>query len=80
MYQSLFSKPLAGMSGNVIREILKLTQQPDFISFAGGMPSTDLLPIEAIQGIANEAFKKYGTEILQYGTSEGFLAFARVYC
>lgn len=61
------------MSGNTIREILKLTQQPDFISFAGGMPSKDAFPIESLREISNEIFAKYKGEFLQYGTSEGFL-------
>jgi 2-aminoadipate transaminase len=61
------------MLANTIREILKLTQQLDFISFAGGMPSADAFPTESIREISNEIFEKYKGEFLQYGTSEGFL-------
>lgn len=73
MFQPALSQNIAGMSGNVIREILKLTQQPDVISFAGGMPSTDAFPFEALREISDTVFEKYGATLLQYGTSEGFL-------
>ena len=73
MFQPALSQNIAGMSGNVIREILKLTQQPDVISFAGGMPSTDAFPFEVLREISDTVFEKYGATLLQYGTSEGFL-------
>jgi 2-aminoadipate transaminase len=37
-----------GMGGSVIREILKLTQLPDIISFAGGLPAPELFPVEQV--------------------------------
>lgn len=70
MYQALFSNRISGMSGNAIREILKVTQQPDFISFAGGIPGSDCFPLKEIKEIANEISCR--TELLQYGTSEGY--------
>lgn len=69
---NMFAQRMTNMSGNVIREILKLTQQPDFISFAGGMPSFDAFPVEHLQEITAEAIKKYKGDVLQYGTSEGY--------
>lgn len=71
--QPAFSKYIANMSGNVIREILKLTQQPDIISFAGGMPANDSFPVESLQEISALAFDKHSRSIFQYGTSEGFM-------
>ncbi len=68
-----FSKNIAGMSGNMIREILKLTQQPEVISFAGGMPPVDAFPVDALREISEMVFDKYKGGIFQYGTSEGFL-------
>lgn len=72
MFQSMFSKSMSNMSGNVIREILKLTQQPDIISFAGGLPSADTFPADELQEIAAEVLTNQKKEILQYGTSEGY--------
>jgi len=71
--QPAFSKNIAKLSGNVIREILKLTQQTDIISFAGGMPPDDSFPIEALKDISSKVIDKYGSSIFQYGTSEGFM-------
>lgn len=66
-----FAQRMEGMSGNVIREILKLTQQPDVISFAGGLPSADSFPTAAvkriIEGIGDEFLG-----LLQYATTEGY--------
>lgn len=60
------------MSGNVIREILKLTQEQDVLSFAGGLPSPDSFPTDAIRPITDDLFRQYGTSMLQYATTEGY--------
>lgn len=54
-----------------IRELLKVTRQPDMISFAGGLPSPDTLPIGQIQDISTEVLARKGTLALQYGPTEG---------
>lgn len=59
------------MQGNVIREILKLTQQPDIISFAGGLPAPDSFPAEELAEIARQVLRN-DRSILQYGTTEGY--------
>ena len=57
---------------SVIREILKLTQRPNIISFAGGLPSPDAFPLEHIGAASQRVLEKYGTSALQYSTTEGF--------
>lgn len=59
------------MKKSSIREILKLTQQPEMISFAGGLPSPDSFPIDDIRKIASEVLEEDGRAALQYGTTEG---------
>lgn len=71
MEESRFAKRLQNMAGNVIRELLKLTQQPDIISFAGGLPSQDSFPAELLADIAQDVIRNSPT-ILQYGTTEGY--------
>lgn len=66
------ARRIEGMSGNVIREILKLTQQPDVISFAGGLPSPDSFPVEALQRITAAGFGPTFHSLLQYATTEGY--------
>jgi len=58
---------------STIREILKVTAQPDIISFAGGLPAPELFPVEAVRAAANFVLTQNGPEALQYGPSEGFM-------
>lgn len=55
-----------------IRELLKLTQQPHIISFAGGMPAPEAFPLEEFKQISKEVLENYGTIALQYGPTEGY--------
>ncbi|QFP78421.1 PLP-dependent aminotransferase family protein [Deinococcus sp. AJ005] len=59
------------MNASAIREILKITQQPDVISFAGGLPAPELFPLEEVRRAADTALTKYGPAALQYSTTEG---------
>ena len=61
------------MGSSVIRELLKLTQQPDIISFAGGLPAPEVFPVEKIQEACNTVLKEQGDLALQYSTTEGYL-------
>ena len=55
-----------------IRELLKLTEQPDMISFAGGLPAPEVFPIKEFQEACNFVLNERGAQALQYGTSEGY--------
>ena len=70
-YQRLFASRMERVQASTIREILKLTAQPGFISFAGGLPAADLFPVEVIQAAANRILETQGTVALQYSTTEG---------
>lgn len=59
------------MKRSAIREVLKLTQRGDIISFAGGLPAPDTFPKDEIADIAAEVLKQDGTAALQYSTTEG---------
>ncbi len=61
------------MSGSAIRELLKLTEQADMISFAGGLPAPDVFPVEAFRAAADCVLARCGRQALQYGTTEGYL-------
>ncbi|RME44255.1 MAG: PLP-dependent aminotransferase family protein [Chloroflexi bacterium] len=60
------------MGSSIIREILKVTQQPDVISFAGGLPAPELFPVEEIQAACQRVLAKHGAQALQYSTTEGY--------
>jgi 2-aminoadipate transaminase len=69
--ESRFSINVAGMKRSVIRELLKLTQRPDIISFAGGLPSPETFPIREIAELSKEVILREGNWALQYGPTEG---------
>lgn len=60
------------MTSSVIRELLKYTQQPDVISFAGGMPAPSSFPIREVREACNYILKEMGPQALQYGPTEGY--------
>ncbi|HSO77871.1 MAG TPA: hypothetical protein VLQ76_04835, partial [Bacteroidales bacterium] len=70
-FDKFFSRSSQLMKRSAIREILKLTQKPDMISFAGGLPSPESFPIEDVKKIAAEVLEEEGAAALQYGTTEG---------
>ena len=59
------------MNASAIREILKITQQPDVISFAGGLPAPELFPMQEVRDATLAALDRYGPAALQYSTTEG---------
>lgn len=70
-FSSLFSINAGNMKASTIRELLKLTQKPDIISFAGGLPAPDVFPVEDLRDAANRVFDTQARKALQYGTTEG---------
>jgi len=60
------------MNPSVIREILKITERPGIISLAGGLPSPDSFPIEAMREATERVLRDAPREALQYAASEGF--------
>src|SRR3990172_6866817 len=60
------------MGSSAIRELLKLTEQPEIISFAGGLPGPDVFPIEEVSQACERVLAESGGQALQYGATEGF--------
>ena len=60
------------MNPSVIREILKITEQPGIISLAGGLPSPDTFPVQAMRDASERVLRDTPHEALQYAASEGF--------
>lgn len=69
--ERLFSEKAKKIKASEIRELLKLTQSPDLISLAGGLPNAKAFPVESIHQCVENVFKKNITTALQYGTTEG---------
>ncbi len=67
-----FAQRTKVIKSSVIRELLKLTQRPEVISFAGGLPAPELFPIERFQQACQRVLAEKGACALQYGTTEGY--------
>lgn len=68
-----FANRMANLEASEIREILKVTQNPEIISFAGGLPAPELFPVKEISSIACELIATEGSKVLQYATTEGLV-------
>jgi len=60
------------MNPSVIREILKVTEKPGIISFAGGLPSPQTFPVSAFSAACEKVLREDGHAALQYAASEGY--------
>jgi 2-aminoadipate transaminase len=60
------------MQSSAIRELLKLTEQPDIISFAGGLPAPEVFPVQEFQEACKRVLSEHGPQSLQYSTTEGY--------
>jgi len=60
------------LQSSAIRELLKYTQKPDVISFAGGLPAAEVFPYERAREAAERVIREQGSLALQYGTTEGY--------
>ncbi len=67
----LYSDRAAKMRKSIIRELLKVTQDPEVISFAGGLPNPDAFPIDDLKDVVKKVMDHDGKTALQYGTTQG---------
>ena len=67
-----FANRTQRMKSSFIRELLKVTNQPDVISFGGGFPAAELFPIEETKKACDKVLTLYGKKALQYTTTEGY--------
>src|SRR5579862_2649290 len=58
--------------GSTIRELLKITQRPEVISFAGGLPAPEVFPVKRFQEACRTVLDQHGPRALQYGSTEGY--------
>ncbi len=68
-----FAKRMDNIKGSTIREVLKLTEKPEVISFGGGMPASEFFPIDEMQKVTMKVLEEDGQKALQYGPTDGFL-------
>jgi 2-aminoadipate transaminase len=67
------------VSGSAIRELFKLLADPEIISLGGGNPARESFPVGTVKDIISELLDKNGVNLLQYGTTEGYLPLREAY-
>lgn len=72
LWADRYALRMARMKSSIIRELLKLTERPDVISFAGGLPAPEVFPVEEFRAAADRVLTEHGPEALQYSTTEGY--------
>lgn len=71
-WQHRYAQRTQRMTSSATRELLKLTSRPEIISFAGGLPSPEVFPIDAVRAAADRVLTEHGKRALQYSTTEGY--------
>ena len=70
-WNHLLAGRTALMRRSAVRELLRLTNRPGMISFAGGLPAPELFPVDEIRAATDQLLEKHGPVVLQYGETEG---------
>ena len=71
-WQQRYAHRMQRMTSSAVRELLKLTSRPDVISFAGGLPSPEVFPVEQVRAAVDRVLTRHGRSALQYSTTEGY--------
>lgn len=75
-----FAKRNDYVESSEIREIAKVTQRPEIISFAGGLPTPELFPIEELKKVCDDVLNTSGQSALQYSITEGYTPLREAIC
>ena len=71
-WTSRYAQRTKGVKSSAIRELLKITQRPEIISFAGGLPASDVFPTERFREACDKVLQQQPHLVLQYGATEGY--------
>jgi 2-aminoadipate transaminase len=72
LWEARFAQRTQRMKSSAIRELLKLTEDPDIISFAGGLPAPEVFPVDEFNAACERVLHHQGAQALQYGMTEGY--------
>src|SRR6201987_1529266 len=72
LWKSRYAQRTMGVKSSAIRELLKVTQKPEIISFGGGLPAPDVFPVKRFEEACHKVLTEQGAQALQYGATEGY--------
>ncbi len=67
-----YAQRTKAVKSSIIRELLKITQRPEVISFAGGLPAPEVFPVARFQEACHRVLQTQAATALQYGPTEGY--------
>lgn len=68
----VYAQRMSTLKASEIRELLKLAEQPEIISFAGGLPASELFPVRELSAMCSAVLEQNGQRALQYAATEGY--------
>jgi 2-aminoadipate transaminase len=71
-WTSRYALRTKGVKSSAIRELLKITQRSEVISFAGGLPAPEVFPTKRFEEACRQVLETNGPSALQYGPTEGY--------
>lgn len=71
-WEHRFAHRTQRLKSSAIRELLKITDDPEVISFAGGMPAPEVFPTKEIEAACIRVLRDFGAKALQYSATEGY--------
>jgi len=80
LWEKRYAQRTQKIQSSAIREILKFTQSPEVISFAGGLPAPEAFPMDAIREACDFVLSEVGPQALQYFPTEGVVPFRELIC
>jgi len=72
LWKSRYAQRTVGIKSSAIRDLLKITQRPEIISFGGGLPAPDVFPVKRFEEACHKVLAEHGALALQYSTTEGY--------
>jgi len=72
VWKSRYALRTLRIKSSTIRELLKVTQQPEMISFGGGLPAPEVFPVQRFEEACHTVLEEHGAQALQYSATEGY--------
>jgi 2-aminoadipate transaminase len=71
-WKSRYALRVQDLKSSAIRSLLKITERPEVISFAGGLPAPEVFPVQRFEEACRRVLEEHGPQALQYGATEGY--------
>lgn len=68
-----YANRTSNLKASEIRELLKLTEKPEIISFSGELPAPELFPLDKLNEVSSKVIKEKGQVALQYASTDGYM-------